>query len=118
MYALESVAYYDAAVACLDAKYTYWSIRPFQLDPTFRPLFTTPNHPSYPSAHGCLSGAAAEMLAWLFPHDADSLRGLADQAGESRLWAGIHFRSDVVVGLVLGRTVAWKTIERMQGAGR
>ena len=118
VYALESVAYYDASVACLDAKYTYWSIRPFQLDPTFRPLFTTPNHPSYPSAHGCLSGAASEVLAWLFPHDADSLRALADQAGESRLWAGIHFRSDIVVGLVIGRTVAWKTIERMQGAGR
>ena len=78
----------------------------------------TPNHPSYPSAHGCLSGAAAEVLAWLFPHDAASLRALAEQAGESRIWAGIHFRSDVVVGLVLGRTVAWKTIERMQGAGR
>jgi membrane-associated phospholipid phosphatase len=117
VYALESVAYYDSMVACWDAKYTYWAIRPFQLDPEFKPLFTTPNHPSYPSAHGCLSGGAAETLAWLFPRDAASLIALAQQAGESRLWAGIHFRSDIVVGLVVGRTVAWKLIERTQPDG-
>lgn len=117
VYALESVAYYDSMVACWDAKYTYWAIRPFQLDPTFTPLFTTPNHPSYPSAHSCLSGGAAETLAWLFPRDAASLIALAQQAGDSRLWAGIHFRSDIVVGLVIGRTVAWKVIERTQPDG-
>jgi len=117
VYALASVAYYDAMVACWDAKYTYWAMRPFQLDPEFKPLFSTPNHPSYPSAHGCQSGAAGAMLAWLFPRDAASLNALVDQAGESRIWAGLHFRSDVVVGLVIGRTVAWKVIERTQPDG-
>jgi hypothetical protein len=117
VYALTSVAYYDAMVACWDAKYTYWAIRLFQLDSEFKPLFTTPNHPSYPSAHGCLSGAAGMMLAWLFPRDAASLTALVDQAGESRIWAGLHFRSDVVVGLVIRRTVAWKVIERKQPDG-
>jgi membrane-associated phospholipid phosphatase len=117
VYALESIAYYEALVACWDAKYTYWAIRPFQLDPAFTPLFTTPNHPSYPSAHSCVSGAAGAMLAWLFPRDAASLTALVDQAGESRIWAGLHFRSDVVVGLVIGRTVAWKVIERTQPDG-
>jgi membrane-associated phospholipid phosphatase len=116
-YALESIAYYDSMVACWDAKYTYWSIRPFQLDPEFKPLFTTPNHPSYPSAHGCLSGAAGAMLGWLFPRDTASLTAMVDQAGESRIWAGLHFRSDVVVALVIGRTVAWKVIERTQPDG-
>jgi membrane-associated phospholipid phosphatase len=117
VYALTSVAHYDSSVACWDAKYTYWAIRPFQFDPEFKPLFTTPNHPSYPSAHGCLSGAPGEILAWLFPRDAATLRALVDQAGESRIWAGLHFRSDVVVGLVIGRTVAWKVIERTQPDG-
>lgn len=54
-YAVEAIAVYDAGVACWDAKYTYWAIRPFQLDPTFSTLFPTPNHPSYPAAHGCFS---------------------------------------------------------------
>lgn len=116
-YALESIAQYDTMVACWDAKYTYWAIRPFQLDPNFKPLFTTPNHPSYPAAHGCFSSAAATILAYLFPRDADALTTLAQQAGDSRVWAGIHFPSDVKVGLALGRTVAQKVMAYAQKDG-
>jgi membrane-associated phospholipid phosphatase len=113
-YALESLAAYDTGVACWDAKYTYWAIRPFQLAPTLQTLFPTPNHPSYPAAHGCFSSAAAAALGYLFPRDAGTLNALADQAGQSRIWAGIHFPSDVRVGLALGRAVADKVIERVQ----
>src|SRR6185436_902234 len=49
VYALESIANHESGIACWDAKYAYWAIRPFQLDPNFKSLFTTPNHPSYPS---------------------------------------------------------------------
>ena len=116
-YALTSIAYYDAIVACFDAKYAYWSMRPFQLDPNFKPLFTTPNHPSYPSAHSCLSGSAAAVLASLFPRDAATLNGLAEQAGEARIWGGIHFRSDVNAGLKLSHQVADLVIERAKKDG-
>lgn len=105
-YALMNIAGYDAGVACWDAKYTYWAIRPFQLDPEFKPLFTTPNHPSYPSAHGCFSTATATVLASLFPADADEVLALAQEASESRIWAGIHFRSDIEAGVALGQQVA------------
>ncbi len=117
-YAIESIAFYDAGVACWDAKYTYWQIRPFQLDPSFRPLFTTPNHPSYPAAHGCFSSASAAAIAYLFPRDAQALNALADQAAESRVWAGIHYRTDIVAGLALGRAVAQRVIDvaRRDGA--
>jgi membrane-associated phospholipid phosphatase len=114
-YALESVAIYDSGVACWDAKYTFWAIRPFRLDPTLKTVFPTPNHPSYPAAHGCFSSAAAAALSYLFPRDAQALNALADEAGQSRIWAGIHFPSDVRVGLALGRAVAQKAIERVQG---
>jgi membrane-associated phospholipid phosphatase len=113
-YALESIAAYDSGVACWDAKYTYWAIRPFQLDPTLKTLFPTPNHPSYPAAHGCYSSGAAAAISYLFPRDAQTLNALADEAGQSRIWAGIHFRTDVKVGLALGRSVAQKVIERAQ----
>lgn len=116
-YAVEAVAAHDAAVACWDAKYAYWAIRPFQLDPTLQTLFPTPNHPSYPAAHGSLSSAAAAALAYLFPRDARALNALADEAGESRIWAGIHFRSDVTTGLALGRAVAAKVTGRARGDG-
>jgi membrane-associated phospholipid phosphatase len=114
-YALESIAAYDSGVACFDAKYAYWAIRPFQLDPAFKSLFPTPNHPSYPAAHGCFSSAAAAALSYLFPRDAQTLNALAEEAGQSRIWAGIHFPADVRVGLALGRGVAQKAIELAQG---
>ena len=110
-YALQNIAYHDAVAACWDAKYTYWAIRPFQLDPAFKTLFVTPNHPSYPSAHSCLSTAAADILGYLFPYSADSFNALADEAGESRIWAGLHFRSDISAGEQLGHQVAAKAIE-------
>lgn len=114
-YALLSIAYHDSVVACWDAKYTYWAIRPFQRDPTFTSLFTTPNHPGYPSAHSCFSATSADVLAYLFPHSAAGITALAEEAGESRIWAGIHFRSDVTAGLQLGERVAEKVMAVVQG---
>jgi membrane-associated phospholipid phosphatase len=113
-YALFQVALYDSYVACWDAKYTYWAIRPFQLDPNFKPLLTTPNHPSYPAAHGCASTAAATALGYLFPRDAAGLKALSDEAAFSRIWGGIHYRSDIVGGIELGRRVAEKAIDRVK----
>jgi membrane-associated phospholipid phosphatase len=105
-YALVSIGYYDSLIACFEAKYHYWSIRPNQLDPTLTTLFPNPSHPSYPSAHAALSSGQAEVLAYLFPRDAEAIRKLAAEAADSRLWAGIHFRSDLDVGLSQGRQAA------------
>ena len=117
VYALMSIAGYDAVIACWDAKYAYWAIRPNQLDPSVTTLFPTPNHPSYPSAHGCNSGATTEMLAYLFPGDGEFLRAQGQEAANSRLWAGIHFRTDDETGLALGRSVANVVIERAKQDG-
>jgi hypothetical protein len=115
--ALLTVAAFDATVACWDAKYTYWAARPFQLDPDVHPLFPVPVHPSYPAAHGCVSGAQGAILAALFPAESQSLTDLANEAGMSRMWAGIHFRSDIDAGLALGRSVAQRVIDRSSHDG-
>ncbi|NJM42256.1 MAG: vanadium-dependent haloperoxidase [Anaerolineae bacterium] len=109
-YALMSVARMDAVIACWDAKYAYWAMRPAQIDNTITTLFPAPNHPSYPAGHGCNSGAGAHVLAYLFPDEGKFIEDKADEAGLSRIWAGIHFRSDVEVGLKLGRQVADEVI--------
>ncbi len=109
-YALTNIAGYDAGVACWDAKYTYWAIRPAQLDPEFVTVIPAPAHPSYPSAHSCLSAAQAGVLSHLFPTAAALVTALAIEAGESRIWAGIHFRSDIDAGLALGENVAESVI--------
>lgn len=116
-YALTNIAGYDAGVACWDAKYTYWAMRPAQLDPEFVTVIPAPPHPSYPSAHSCLSAAQAGVLGHLFPTAAAQVTALADEAGESRLWAGIHFRSDIDAGLTLGEEVAGAVIAHAMNDG-
>ncbi|HKQ76468.1 MAG TPA: phosphatase PAP2 family protein [Blastocatellia bacterium] len=116
-YALVHVAYFDAAIACWDAKFTYWAIRPNQLDPSITTLFPNPNHPSYPAAHAALSGAQASMLAYLFPRDADYFKSLAKEAADSRLWAAVHYRSDLEVGLAQAEAVAGLVIKRARSDG-
>jgi membrane-associated phospholipid phosphatase len=75
------------------------------LDPAITTVFVTPSHPSYPSAHSCLAAAAASVLSHQFPSAAASLDALVDQSGESRIMAGIHFRTDVDTGKTLGQRV-------------
>ena len=53
----------------------------------------------------------------LFPRDADYFTAQAQEGGSSRLWAGIHFRSDIEAGLEIGRAVAQKVIERAKNDG-
>ncbi len=117
VYALMNIAAHDAYVACWDAKYAYWYIRPFQLDPEFSSQFATPNHPSYPSAHSCISNAEAGVLAHLFPVNATEVLDLAHEASESRIWSGIHYRTDVVEGIAIGEAVADLVIEHAENDG-
>ena len=119
LYALMAVAQYDAVIAVWDAKYTYWTARPFQLDSTLVTVFPTPNYPSFPSGHAGISNAIAEVLADQFPTDAAFCRARAAEAYESRIQAGIHFRYDMVDGKAIGVVVAQKVIEhaRQDGAG-
>lgn len=117
VYALVNIAAYDSTLACWDAKYAYWMIRPVQLDPEVKTLFPTPNHPSYPSTAACSWGATAEVLAYLFPSEAAFFRQKAEDAHLYPFWAGIHFRRDCTVGRDLGRRVAQVVIERAKKDG-
>jgi membrane-associated phospholipid phosphatase len=116
-FALPFVTLYDIGIACWEAKYTYWAIRPFQLDPGVKPVFATPNHPSYPAAHACASISATRVLGYLFPRDAEKFAALGERAAESRVWAGIHYRSDIVAGRQLAIAVADKVIARAKQDG-
>ena len=106
VYALMNIAYYDSFVACFDAKYTYWAARPAMLDPAITTVFVTPNHPSYPSAHGCLTTAGATVMASLFPREAGYYEAMVTEVSNARIRGGIHVRSDQVAGEGIGRSVA------------
>jgi hypothetical protein len=138
----------DVGIACFDAKYHYLFWRPImairnaqidgnpatQPDPTWAPLLTTPNHPEYPAAHTCITGAEAEMYAAVLGtrHIDITLHGSADgtpnnweatytyktvddlerQVADARVWAGLHYRRSTRAGLEIGREVAHWTLKR------
>jgi membrane-associated phospholipid phosphatase len=111
VYALVAAVLFDAFIASQDGKFTYWYIRPHQLDSGIIPIFPVPNFPSYPSNHSTFSAARSEMLAYLFPTRAEFIRALGKEAGDSRIWAGIHYPMDNAAGVQLGKSVAQKFVQ-------
>jgi PAP2 superfamily len=116
-YALVHIAHYDGWIASQDAKFHYWTARPNQFDPTITTVVPNPNFPSYVSNAATLGTAPTTVLSYLFPREAERYRSLAQEFGDSRLWAGIHFRSDIEAGYAIGRNVGQKVIERAKADG-
>jgi membrane-associated phospholipid phosphatase len=92
-------------------------------DPNWLPLAgNTPADPSYPGAHSTISAAGAEVLTRFFGDDqpfsvsSPALPGVTrsftsfdaavQEAGLSRIYAGVHTRLDHEAGLQLGDDVA------------
>jgi PAP2 superfamily len=103
---------YDTAIVCFGAKYHYMVKRPKEIDPKVEYIIVCPDHPSYPSGHSTEAGAAAAILSHFFPEDADQWCCWAQQSGESRIWAGIHYPIDDEAGQAAGRCVAEAVIAR------
>jgi membrane-associated phospholipid phosphatase len=106
IFALVNAAAMDATIGCWEAKYHYVVLRPFQNVPTNTTVFPTPNHPSYPSGHSCVSAAAVAVLAAYFPDKTAELEAGLTEAGLSRVYAGIHYPFDIVAGQGIGRSAA------------
>jgi hypothetical protein len=113
-YAVLNVAMYDSLIASSDAKYEYWTMRPVQVDPKFKPLLSTPNSPSYPSSTAMLSAAAATVLESLFPADEAVFWAQAEEAAASVWWAGIHFKIDSDTGFRLGKQIGELTLQKFR----
>lgn len=114
-YAAIGAGWLDAYIASQDSKFFYWEARPNMFDPSITTVIPNPNFPGYISNGAVLSGVVGSILASLFPRDAEQFAREADQAAESRLWAGIHFRSDLEAGKQMGKAIAAMVIDRMKG---
>jgi membrane-associated phospholipid phosphatase len=104
--AYANAAAFDAQIACFDAKFTYWFIRPSQADPLITLPIGLPNHPSYPSAHSCITAAIMTVLIDAFPSERDTLTANVHDAGLSRMYGGLHYRFDVEAGQTIGYRAA------------
>jgi membrane-associated phospholipid phosphatase len=114
VYAVLNTATSDAVIACFEAKYHYWTIRPSQADTTLvlADDVSLPNFPSFPSGHACSAGAFDAVLGHFFPDQRAEFTRIAEEQAMSRLYGGIHYRFDNDGGLALGRVVARNDVER------
>jgi hypothetical protein len=110
-FALLNMALMDAAVGCWETKYYYFNPRPTNLDPSAKTAIGVPNFPAYTSGHSTFSGASAAVLSYLFPASAAQFGAMRDEASISRLYASIHYRSDIDVGKDHGQRIAGYTIK-------
>jgi hypothetical protein len=115
--ALLNMAMHDAAVACWSVKYRHFNPRPSQLDPSIRTSIGLPNFPAFPSGHSTFSAAAAAVLGHLFPEAAPAVEAMAEEAGVSRLYGGIHYPSDIVLGKAHGARIGAHVVDFARGDG-
>jgi membrane-associated phospholipid phosphatase len=92
----------DVDIAIFNTKYTYAIKRPSTVNPTIKQHIPFPKHPSYPSGHSTWSPACATILSYYFPNEKDHWFKLAEEAGQSRIWGGIHYPIDHKNGWNLG----------------
>lgn len=135
-YALTSVALYDAFISCWEEKYRSARVRPetvisAKIDKQWHPYLVTPPFPSYTSGHSTVSAAAAEVLTGLLSDNQSftdttereyglpvrsftSFRQAAQEASMSRVYAGIHFRSDCDKGNEQGIKVGRLVLDKIK----
>jgi membrane-associated phospholipid phosphatase len=137
LFVLTAIAQADAFIAAWGYKYQFSTIRPRTyirrvIDKDWEPLIPTPPFPEYPAGHSTQSIAAAtaiiSMLGDLPFEDSTgiaigpgvrrfpSFSQAAIEAGESRIYGGIHFESGNAAGRTIGECIGKKTADRL-GAG-
>lgn len=150
LFAMTWTGYGDAFIGCMNAKYHFNFWRPVTAinqgdtdgnpdtiqDSSWLPLATTPNHPEYPAAHGCVTGAVASIVAAYFSTPNVSLHvtatyaiptalgggtvtatrsftstgALLHEVQIARIYGGMHFHHSIVQGTVLGEKVAHQLV--------
>lgn len=115
--ALLNMSMMDAAIVCWATKYKYFNPRPSQVDPRIKTTTGLPNFPAYISGHSTFSAAAATILGHIVPGRATAYDAMASEASLSRMYGGIHYRSDCEAGLTVGKNVGGYAVTRAQNDG-
>ncbi len=122
--------------ACFESKYHYQFWQPFTAialadtdgnaatvaDNAWAPIVPIPNHPEYPAAHSCVSGAMTEVMNGCcgtgnitldlvasvsgVTRHYTTTQAMTEEIQTARIAGGMHFRTSTVDGEALGRSVA------------
>lgn len=111
------VAIHDALVAARAAQAKYGRAPPFQASSSVKPLVAVTQASSYPCDHSVAAGAAATVLAHLFPGKKDTVAKAAREVADLRVASGMQYRSDTEAGLALGERVAKLVLARADTDG-
>jgi hypothetical protein len=138
LFAMLWTGYADAGIGCWNAKFAYNFWRPITAiragggnseltgDPGWTSLATTPNHPEYPAAHGCVTGVSSSLVQAFFgtrkvhivvdnnitftdgvhTHVFDSTADWFEEVYWARILGGLHFHHSIDDGRTLGWQVA------------
>ena len=134
-YTETAIALFDGFIACWKSKYATNTMRPETvinkyLDPAWQPYLQTPPFPSYVSGHSVISNASAEVMTYHFGSNLAftdtsqlefgipnrsfrSFKEAALEASISRLYGGIHFRSDLERGNEVGERIGQYIVGRL-----
>ena len=127
----------DAGIECWKVKYIYNNLRPITYIrnvlgyATWNPLFGTPGFPDYISGHSTIGGAVAEALTSVFGDNYHftnntfsylnmpdqhytSFYQIAEQIGDARVYAGIHYKISCTEGNKTGRKVAQNILNKVK----
>jgi hypothetical protein len=134
-YTETAIALFDGFIGCWKIKFDYNLIRPETVinkyvDPDWKPFIQTPPFPSFVSGHSVISAAAAEVMTHHFGDNFaftdtsnlefgianrsfKSFRDAALEASWSRLYGGIHYRSDLEQGNLMGIEIGEMIVNRL-----
>jgi hypothetical protein len=126
----------DGFIVCWDEKYRSKVIRPETyinqyIDENWVPMLQTPPFPEYTSGHSVISAAAAVALTGVFgdnfaftdsteveygmtSRSFKSFDDAADEAAESRIYGGIHYRAACDNGKTQGRKLGEFILDRIK----
>jgi hypothetical protein len=101
---IDSLAY-DIKPILLKLKYHFQRPRPYQLAQYYKlKLFPfqslSADTPSYPSGHAFQGKVITEVVGTLFPSTYSFMKDLFDDICYSRLYLGLHYQSDIDMGIL------------------
>ena len=127
VYALTTIALFDAFISCWDEKFKGNLIRPITIinrliDKNWTPYIQTPPFPEFTSGHSVVSDAAAVVLTGLlgenfeftdeieiqFGNNARHFKSFLDAAYEStwsRVYGGIHYPETARISIIQGKEI-------------